>query len=73
MGAVPSITIEEYLRGLIVNYPLPDAVINGILARRDIESGSPAFQRNAEGAEPLTWIQNAIWLRLMSTSRLELS
>ena len=48
MGAVPSITIEEYLRGLIVNYPLPDAVINGILARRDIESGAPAFQRNAE-------------------------
>ena len=57
MGAVPSITIEEYLRGLIVNYPLPDAVINGILARRDIESGAPAFQRNAEGAEPLTWIR----------------
>ena len=57
MGAVPSITIEEYLRGLLVNYPLPDAVINGILARRDIESGAPAFQRNAEGAEPLNWIR----------------
>ena len=57
MGAVPSITIEEYLRGLIVNYPLPDAVINGILARRNIESGAPAFQRNDEGAEPLTWMR----------------
>ncbi len=50
-------TIEEYLKGLFVNYPIPDATIASALAHWDIPAGSPAFQRDAEGNEDPIWVR----------------
>lgn len=38
-------TIEEYLKSLLINFPVPDGVIKAILARRDIPAGSEAFPK----------------------------
>lgn len=56
MGIALNPTIEEYLGGVLINYPVPQQVIINALARRNIESGSFAFQRNEEGIEDLAWI-----------------
>ena len=57
MGDVPNITIEEYLNSLFINYTVPQNVIDAILAKREIPTGSLAFQRDSSGKESASWVR----------------
>jgi hypothetical protein len=48
-------TIEEYLRGKVMNYPVSDAVIATILQDNHIEPNSPAYKEDANGVEDPAW------------------
>ena len=57
MGSVPQITIEQYLKGLLINYTISDSFIEVVEARRNIPAGSLAFERDADGNEDPAWVK----------------